>query len=260
LVVETACRASAKCRGNCRPRFSALLSIPAAALEERKKRGGTSGSKMSDNEHSAASLGNSEESRVQHSPGHAIPELGQRRENDGEISSAVGRQESGNVLNEEPAGLKSVCDSCELEEEAGVGSVESGSLAGDGQVLAGEPSAKEVNTIGYPWPGFPPPVVSCLAYGVNRTSPRWFSDTNSAHVLVAGDIGPVGSQHTPSIDALRPLPPLLVGAVGITASLALPHNAHTGTLQSEVDASDAREERPDIQDLTPEPWYATVPP
>ena len=72
---------------------------------------------MSDNEHSSASLGHSEVSRVQHSPGKAIPELGQRREYDGEISSTLRGKESGNILNEEPAGAKSVSDSCELEEE-----------------------------------------------------------------------------------------------------------------------------------------------
>jgi hypothetical protein len=130
------------------PRFSARLKIPLAAFEERKKRLGTSGSKMSDNEDSTAPLGNSEVSRVQHSPANAIPELGQRREKDGEISSTERGKKSGYVLNEEPAGAKSVNDSYELEEEGGSLTGESCSPAGDREVLAGEASAEEVNRCG----------------------------------------------------------------------------------------------------------------
>src|SRR5262249_18522898 len=104
----TASRAVRKCPGNVLPRFCARRRIPAAAFQERKKRGGTSGSKTSDNEHAAAPLGDSEVSRVQHSPANAIPEVGQRRENDGEIAATVGGKKSGNVLKQEPAGLNKV--------------------------------------------------------------------------------------------------------------------------------------------------------
>jgi hypothetical protein len=44
---------------------------------------------MADKEHATAPLGDSEVSRVQHSPGQAIPEVGQRRENDSEIASVL---------------------------------------------------------------------------------------------------------------------------------------------------------------------------
>lgn len=49
------------------------------------------------------------------------PELGQRREKDGEISATVAGKKSGNVLDEDqPSGAKSpVCNAGELEEEAG---------------------------------------------------------------------------------------------------------------------------------------------
>jgi hypothetical protein len=90
-------------------------------------------------------------SAVQHSPGEVVkPELGQRREYDGEISSGVAGKESGNVLNEDiPSGpYKLICDPCELEEQVGAAAFvhESGSSAGDGEVLAGEASAEEINT------------------------------------------------------------------------------------------------------------------
>jgi hypothetical protein len=103
---------------------------------------------MSDNEHSTPSLGDSEESRVQHSPANAIPELGQRREYDGEIAATVRGKKSGYVLDEKPAGAKRLSDSCELEEEGAAGAFESCASAGDAEVLAGEASAEEVNTVG----------------------------------------------------------------------------------------------------------------
>lgn len=76
------------------------------------------------------------------------PELGQRRENDGEIPSTVGGKKSGYVLKEEPSsiGEKSVCDSCELEEESRPPPGESGTASGDGEILARETACEEVNT------------------------------------------------------------------------------------------------------------------
>jgi hypothetical protein len=59
--------------GKLRPRFSARLSIPAAAFALKKYFGGASVSKMSDNEDAAAALGDSEMLSVQHPPGDAIP-------------------------------------------------------------------------------------------------------------------------------------------------------------------------------------------
>jgi hypothetical protein len=120
--------------------------IPAAAFEERKKRLGTASSKTSDKEHSTTSLGDSEESTVQHSPGHAIPEVGQRREYDGEISATVRGKKSGDVLNDEPAGPNSVGDACELEEQRRALAGEARSPPRDRDVLTGEASADEVNT------------------------------------------------------------------------------------------------------------------
>ncbi len=64
---------------------------------------------------------------------------------------------------------------------------------------------------------------------ISLSSRRWF-DTKSRHVGEAGDSGePLGEQLSPP---------------GI--ELALEHDVRAGTFDSEVEAADAREERPDI--------------
>lgn len=74
------------------------------------------------------------------------PELGQRREKDGEIASTVAGKKSGNVLNEdEPSGSnKLIGDPGELEEEAGSVAREAATTPSDGEVLAREAAAEEV--------------------------------------------------------------------------------------------------------------------
>jgi hypothetical protein len=148
-VVATADSACLRCGGSSRPLLSARRKIPAAALRLKKYLGATlSSSTSAKDENSAPSLGHSEVSAVQDSPGEVVkPELGQRRENDGKIPSALGGKESGYVLNEDiPSGLyKLICDPRELKEETAAGSIESGSFAGDAEVLTGEPSAEEIN-------------------------------------------------------------------------------------------------------------------
>jgi hypothetical protein len=75
----TASSAILKGSGNSLPRFSARRRIPRQAFALKKYRCGTSPvSKTSDNEHTPAPLGNSEELSVQHSVGEPIPELPQR--------------------------------------------------------------------------------------------------------------------------------------------------------------------------------------
>ena len=82
---------------------------------------------------------------VENPPGHAVPEVGQRSKHDSEVPTAVRGEQSGYVLDEKPSGSKSVGDAGELVEEAGACSGESCSSAGDGDVLAGEASAEEIN-------------------------------------------------------------------------------------------------------------------
>jgi len=232
LVIETARRASAKCWGNSRPRFSARLRIPAAALGLKKYLGATSSSSTSRNDEDAPpALGHSEVSAVQDSPGEVVkPEVGQRREKDGEISATVAGKKSGNVLNEEPSpiGENKVSDPGVLEEEAAALACEPGAASGDAEVLAGEASADEINTIGASLVGSLPPfrLGEC---GICRSSSRLFS-TKSSYIGVAGGVGEAFGEHAS---------PPLVG-------FALPGDAHPCSFESEVDAADAREEASDI--------------
>jgi hypothetical protein len=101
---------------------------------------------MADKEHSTASLGDSEVACVESPPGHAVPEVGQRSQNDAEVPTIARGEQPGYVLEEHPTGSNSVEGPGELEEEAGSVSGEPASLAGGGEILAGEASAEEINT------------------------------------------------------------------------------------------------------------------
>jgi len=101
---------------------------------------------MSDNVDTAAPLGHSEVLRVEYPPCQAVPDVGQRIHDDSEIVSFRGSKEPWNVLDEDPRRAERLCDAGELEEEAAAFPRESGPLAGDTEVLAGEAAADEVNT------------------------------------------------------------------------------------------------------------------
>jgi hypothetical protein len=88
-----------------RPILSALLRIPIAAFWLKKYRsGGLRVSKISNDEDSSAALGDAEVSTVKNSPRHAIPEVGQRSNDESEISSLVGREETRNVFDNDNFG------------------------------------------------------------------------------------------------------------------------------------------------------------
>jgi hypothetical protein len=97
----------------------------------------------SDDEHPASSLRHSEETAVESPPCQAVPEVGQRSKHDSEVPTALAREETGYALDENPSGSKRLNDAGELEEEAGAFSgFESGSLPGDGQILARKATAE----------------------------------------------------------------------------------------------------------------------
>jgi hypothetical protein len=223
VVRATASNPAERDGGRLLPRFAALRRTPFAAFEERKKRLGTFDSKMSDNEHAAASLGDSEVSRVQHSPRHAIPEVGQRRENDGEISATVRGKESGYVLNEEPAGVKSVGDPGELEEQRRARAFEPRPFASDAEVLAGEAATDEIR-------GSLFPVGVCSASTTSRsakpesTEPSGINVLNGIHAWYSG-------------------PPSLQDSSSVGVNLDLSGASPSGAFESEVESPDAREER-----------------
>ncbi|GHD80399.1 hypothetical protein GCM10007394_11710 [Salinibacterium amurskyense] len=100
------------------PIRSALLRIPVAAFGLKKYRcGGRRVSKISDDEDSTAALGDPEVSTVKNSPRHAIPELGQRSNDESEISSLVGREETRNVFDNDSFGATLFKKPSKLEEE-----------------------------------------------------------------------------------------------------------------------------------------------
>lgn len=72
--------------GNSLPRADARRKIPLAARAESAYRRSGLPTRMSDNEHSTAALGNSEEPSVEYPPRQAIPEVGQRPEDGPEVS------------------------------------------------------------------------------------------------------------------------------------------------------------------------------
>lgn len=128
--------------------------MPVAALADSEYPPGTlcGGSRISpspgsEDEHAPSALRHSEETAVENPPSHAVPEVGQRSNNDSEVPTAVRGEQPGYVLEENPSGSNSVDDSDGLEEQAGSLPGEPGSSSGDGDVLAGsrEASADEVD-------------------------------------------------------------------------------------------------------------------
>lgn len=100
---------------------------------------------MADNEDSTAPLGDSENSVNRARATRAVPDFGQLANDDPEVPTAVRGEQSGYVLNEQPGGSNSCSDSGEFVEEPRALAGETGSLPGDGNVLAGEPSTEHVD-------------------------------------------------------------------------------------------------------------------
>jgi hypothetical protein len=127
------------------PRAFARRKIPLAARAESANRSLTVVSKTSDNEYSTAALGNSEVASVKYSPRAAIPELGQRCENDSKVSALGRGEEPNDVLNEEPSWSKLICDPGKLKEESRPLPGEPCPLARDAEILTRESTREEIN-------------------------------------------------------------------------------------------------------------------
>jgi hypothetical protein len=142
----------------------------------------------------------------EHCPFRIEPERGKVSEDKVESSS----KEPWDVLSDDVAGSKYANESGELgPEPAFVGLRES--LAGEADGLAGEPAGEDVDSGGV---------------GSDR-----------AHVVVAGDVGPVAGE-----DAAAP-----------RVELALPGDAHAGAFEAQIDSADAGEEASDIH-VSPRVW------
>ena len=131
------------------PLFFARRRMPAAALADSEYLGGTScaGCSISPNEgsedeHTPSALRHSEESAIKSAPGHAIPEVGQRFKDGPKVSTAVTREETGNIFEQYMSWFEKGSDSCELKEQSRTFSFESCSLPGDGEVLARKATAE----------------------------------------------------------------------------------------------------------------------
>jgi hypothetical protein len=119
--------------------------MPLQAVALKKNRGGTSPvSKISDNEHTAASLGNSKELCVQDSVGPPIPDLPQRPEEGTKIPSGSAGQDAGDVFPDNPFRLVSVCNSEVGEHEVATRISQSFSESGNAEALAGSPADEDV--------------------------------------------------------------------------------------------------------------------
>lgn len=120
--------------------------MPRHAVALKKYRCGTSPvSKTSDNEHTAASLGHSEELSVQNPVGEPIPELAQHPEEGSKVPSFVAGQDAGDVLPNQPAGAILCSNGTVDKHEVATRVSQSLSQSCDAERLAGGSSAKKVN-------------------------------------------------------------------------------------------------------------------
>jgi hypothetical protein len=114
--------------------------MPLAAFALKENLAGAVGFKTCDNEHSTASLGDSEVASVQSSPRYAIPELFHFIEKPSEVSPLVGTEETRDVLQHEPPRSALLHSVEEGEGKTASLACESSSLACDAEVLAREPA------------------------------------------------------------------------------------------------------------------------
>ena len=135
------------------PRFSARRRIPAQAFAVNENRCGTPPvSKISDNEHTAASLRDSvglaacsDILSVKHSVCEPIPELPQAPEEGSKIPSSAAGQDARDILPEEPAGAIAVSDGKIGEHEVAARVSQPLAEACDGEGLTGCASDKNID-------------------------------------------------------------------------------------------------------------------
>jgi hypothetical protein len=138
-------------QGNSFPRFSARRRIPAQAFALKKYRRGSSPvSKMSDNEHATAPLGNSEELSVKNPVGEPIPAFCQPPEEGSKIPPSTGGQDTRDVFPDHPSGSKPPSN-CQIDEhEVASRIIESLSESRDAEALTGGAANEKVNCSNVP--------------------------------------------------------------------------------------------------------------
>ena len=149
----TACKAWCNIVGSALPRFSARRRIPRQAFAVKKYRCGTSPvSKISDNEHTTASLRDSEFEvacshvlSVEHPICEPIPEFCQPCEEGSKIFSLVIGEDARNVFPHAPAGTITASEGEIGEHEVSTRVIKSTAKSRDTEALAGRSSDKQVN-------------------------------------------------------------------------------------------------------------------
>ena len=114
------------------------------AVKKHGPRSQPASSTMSDNEDPTASLGYSEVLSVQHPVGDAIPAFNQPPEEGTKRPSSSLRQDTGDVLPDEPARSESRCQSDIAEGEPPARVIQALSKSGDGETLARRAADEEV--------------------------------------------------------------------------------------------------------------------
>ncbi|HEX2594722.1 MAG TPA: hypothetical protein VHL34_24680 [Rhizomicrobium sp.] len=99
---------------------------------------------MADSEQTAAPLRHSEVLRVQVRPPEVIPEVIHCSQEKPEVSSVAGGQKTGNVLEDEPCGLKSRNNSQGDERQVAARIIQSEASAGDGERLTGRSEDEDI--------------------------------------------------------------------------------------------------------------------
>jgi hypothetical protein len=100
---------------------------------------------MADNEDATTALGHSEILSVKNSVGEPIPEFRQRPEDGAKDCSAVNGQDTGDVFPDQPPGLLDFSKSEEFEGQVATRVIQSKSLSGLGEGLAGGAPDEEID-------------------------------------------------------------------------------------------------------------------
>tara|TARA_Y100001937_G_scaffold117040_1_gene169829 strand:+ start:253 stop:774 length:522 start_codon:yes stop_codon:yes gene_type:complete len=140
-------RAACNSGGSFLPLFSARLSTPLQAVGLKQYRCSSSliGSKMSDKEHSSASLWDSPILSVQDSPREIVPAFSQRPDDASKVPSPVCAETTWDIFPDDPSGLFFLCNSAKLKGEVATLVIQSLSEPCNGEALARGTSDKNVN-------------------------------------------------------------------------------------------------------------------
>jgi hypothetical protein len=144
-VIATASKARCNAEGKILPRFFARRNIPEQAFAVKKYRCGTSPIRMSDNEHAAAALRDSEVASVQNTVGEPKPAFPHGPEEGSESAPPIGGKHTGDILPNEPARSNCLKNSYIFESELSSIASKAGAKSRHRKILARGAPDKNVN-------------------------------------------------------------------------------------------------------------------